>query len=276
MNVSVAQGRPHTVIGVDEVMAAIRAALHDWPAAIKATWGALLLYALAAGVAARYGGSPFTAPVATIAHVVTASLAYGALYRRAFGRDLGPFGLQFGAIEARVLGSSALVGLVLLFAGVLAFILIGCVVLGVVMATNPVGFNAGSEVDWRAALAGPVGIAVTPVPLLCLAGLVWLGLRLILAPAASVAEHRLRALAAFPYTRGAAFGLFILALALGAPMLLASGAAAAIGRLPGAPHWAASAALGAAFAFYAAPLWTGALTHVYQRQRPAPAAAEAR
>jgi hypothetical protein len=275
MNVSVAHSSERPVFGVEEAMATIRAALHDWSAAIKATWGALVLYALAAGVAARYGGSPFTAPVATLAHVVTASLAYGALYRRAFRRDLGPLGLQFGAIEARVLGSSVLVGLVLAFASVLAFILIGCVVLGVVMATNPVGFDAGSEVDWRTALAGPVGLAVTPVPLLCLAGLVWLGLRLILAPAASVAENRLLALAAFPYTRGGAFGLFIVALALGAPMLLASGAATALGRLPGAPHWAASAALGAAFAFYAAPLWTGALTHVYQRLRPAGAVAGA-
>jgi hypothetical protein len=275
MNVSVAHSTDRKVIGVDEAVEAIRASLRNWPAAIKADWGALTLYALAAAVAARYGGSPFNAPFATLIHVAAASLAYGALYRRAFGREIGPLGLQFGLPEARVLGASALVALVLLFASILAFILIGCVVLGVVMATNPVGFDAGSELDWRAALGGPVGLAVTPVPLLCLAGLIWLGLRLSLAPAASVAEDRLRALAAFPYTRGAAFGLLIIAVALGAPMLLASAAAAALGRLPGAPHWIASAALGAAFAFYAAPVWTGALVHVYQRLRPHAASAGA-
>ena len=61
--------RPLTValVDVEATVEAIRAALRDWPAAIKATWGALVLYALAAAVAARYGGSPFTAPLATIA-----------------------------------------------------------------------------------------------------------------------------------------------------------------------------------------------------------------
>lgn len=275
MNSSVAQGRDRTVIGVDEAVEAIRASLRDWPAAVRATWGALTLYGLAAAVTARYGGSPFTAPLATLVHVATASLAYGALYRRGFGKPLGPLGLQLGLPEARAFGASALVGLVIIFASVLAFILIGCVVLGAVMATNPVGFNAGSEIDWRAALSGPVGVAVTPAPLLCLAGLIWLGLRLALAPAASVAENRLRALSAFPYTRGAAFGLLIVAAVLGVPMLFASGAAAALGRLPGAPHWIASAALGAAFAFFAAPVWTGALIHIYQRLRPGSAAAGA-
>ena len=272
MNASVAHSSDHPVIGVDEAVKVVEAALRDWPAAIRATWGALTLYALAAAIAARYGGSPFTAPVATTVHVATASLAYGALYRRTFGLPLGPLGLQFGLPEARVLGASALVGIVLLFASVLAFIAIGAIALGLVMAVNPTGFNAGSEADWRTAFSGPLGFFVALPPLLSLAGLIWLGLRLSVAPAASVAEDKLRALAVFPTTRGAAFGLLIIVTILGAPMLLASGAAAALGRAPGAPHWLASAALGAAFAFYAAPVWTGALAGVYQRLRPATAA----
>lgn len=271
MNASVAQGRDRTVIGVDEAVEAIRAALRGWPGAISASWGALTLYGLAAAVAARYGGSP----VSSLVHVATASLAYGALYRRGFGKPLGPLGLQVGLPEARVLGASALVGLVLAFAALLAFIVVGAISLGVAMAVSPANFNAGSEADWRAAFSGPQGFFVALPPLLSLAGLVWLALRLCLAPAASVAEDGLRALSAFPYTRGAAFGLLVVAAALGTPMLLASGAAAALGRLPGAPHWIASAALGAAFAFFAAPVWTGALIHIYQRLRPEAAAAGA-
>lgn len=230
------------------------------------TWAALAVSCLI-GLVGRYLGGAWI----LLADFLAAALAYGALYRAAFDGPAGLVGLRWGREEALMAGVQLLLGLVFLVVITVLLVVVGAVALGVARAAAP-GFDATSAEAWRAALSGPLAAFVTALaPLASLAVLAWLAARLALAPAASIAEGRLRVFSAFDLTKGRAGLLVVLGFVFYLPSVLiaASGKAAFDG---GVAFLVQAAAVGLYY-FCVAPAWTAACVHVY-RHAPSLAVAQ--
>lgn len=236
--------------GSASVGGALRAGLAEWRPTLRTCWLALLLAGVL-GVAAGWappGGR-------LIAGLATAVIVQGALYRRIFGRAPGLKGLRWGADEWRLLGAHLLVLCLIALIGAILLTVVGAVVLGVVRASAP-GLDLGSAPAMRDALAsaGLGGFVAALAAAAGLAILVWLSLRLSLTAPATVAQGAVRVLSAFPLTRRRVPVLLAISLLLAAPVLLVAlvlGAAAA-------PFVSVTYLL-------LAPVWAGALAHVYRQ-----------
>lgn len=236
--------------GSASVGGALRAGLAEWRPALQACWAALLV-AGALDVAA--GWSPPGARSA--AFLVAAVIAQGALFRRIFGRAPGFKGLRWGGDEWRLLGAHLLVIGLMVLIGSILLIVAGAVVLGVARASAP-GLDVGSAQALRQALAsaGVGGLVAALATLGGLAILVWLSVRLSLTAPATVAQGAVRVLSAFPLTRGRVPVLLAVSLILAAPVVL-------IGLVPGVD----AAPTAAVTYLLLAPVWAGALAHVYRQ-----------
>ncbi|HJV40336.1 hypothetical protein [Caulobacter sp.] len=243
--------------GSASVGGALRAGLAEWRPALDACWAALAVAAVLAMVA---GWLP--AGVGPLAALAAGVIAQGALFRRVFARSPGFKGLRWGSDEWRLLGAHLLaLGLVVLIGSIL-LVVIGAVVLGVARASAP-GLDIGSAQAWKDAVAhaGPAGFVVGLAPLAGLAILVWLSLRLSLTAPATVAQGGVRVLSAFPLTKGRVPVLLAVSLVLAAPAVL-------VGLVLGAasPRGPGAAAVAAAIAYFVlAPVWAGAIAHIYRQ-----------
>ena len=196
-----------------------------------------------------------------------ATLAYGAVYRAAFERPRGWNGLRWGREEWRLLAVQLLIAAVMAVVAAVLFVVIGGVALGVARSTSP-GFDATSAEAWRQALSGPGAILAGLVPLASMALLAWIGLRLALAPAATVDRGRIQVLSAFPLTRGVVLTLLAAGLVLVVPAIILAAALGYARAVAGVSRGAPLAQLlgvGLLF-FYLIPVWTAALVDVYRRQ----------
>jgi hypothetical protein len=255
--------------GPAAIGATVRAGFSGLAPSVRACWAALLAAVLISVVSRAL--PPAVAGLALPIEIAAAVIAWGALYRRAFGRASGLAGLRWGMDEWRLLGAQALIAVFLFVVLAVLATVVGAVALGVARASAP-GFDATSSEAWRAALSksGVGTIVAGAAPLLSLALLVWLGVRLSLAAPASIDQAQVRVLSAFPLTRGLVLQVFAAGVVLAAPvaaLLLATGL---VGRWAGPGVNGLLAVLGAAFVYlYLAPVWTGALVHVYRhRQTP--------
>ena len=200
---------------------------------------------------------------------VAATLAYGALYRAAFDGPRGWNGLRWGREEWRLLAVQLLIAVVMTVVAAVMFVVVGAVALGVARSAAP-NFDATSLQAWRAALSGPGGILASLAPLASLALLAWIGLRLALAPAATVAARRIQVLSAFGLTRGAVLTLLLAGLVLAAPAVIVTAALGYLRAVAGLaePSWLPELASLALLFFYLIPVWTSALVDVYRRRAP--------
>lgn len=196
-------------------------------------------------------------PLAVLAAMV---IAQGALFRHAFGRASGFKGLRWGREEMRLLGAHLMVLGLFLLIGSILLIVIGAIALGVARASAP-QLDPNSAQAWRDALAnaGPAGLLAGLAPIAALTILVWLGLRLSFTAPATVAESGIRVLSAFPLTKGKVPVLLVPGV-LALPMI----ASLIYGVAP--PQGAVFTA-GSAMITYllAAPVWSGALAHLYRQ-----------
>lgn len=243
--------------GSATVGAALRAGFSDLRESIGACWAALFA-AILISVAAGY----LPPGLRLLAALVAGVLVQGALFRRAFGRAPGFKGLRWGRDEWRLMGTHLLVIGLFTLIGSILLVVIGAVALGVARASAP-GFDATSAEAWRAALAsaGPGGLIAGLAPLAALAILVWLGLRLSLAAPATVEQSGVRVLSAFPLTKGRVFTLLLVGLAIAAPVALVG---LVFGLAP-APGVGVAAATALVTYLYLAPVWAGAVVHIYRR-----------
>ena len=194
-------------------------------AAVPAAWGGaglslILLWAALAGwplIFLHFLHVPFgKAPVLGWAIILwlLKLVALGALYRTfIFGRQAGaegrgPGGLQFGAVEVRLLGATVLIALFMAVIAVAALLVFA-------IAFNMSGLAAGygnSLAGWHAALMRRHSAAdwtFIILPIVMLAFLVFAGLKFVLAPAATVAEKRMVTLNALGLSSGQAGKLFV-------------------------------------------------------------------
>jgi len=242
----------------------VRAGLAGWAPGMR-TCGA----ALAAGALLSLLPRALPPQIALLGLVIefaAATLAYGALYRAAFDGPRGWNGLRWGREEWRLLAVQLLITVVMTVVMAVLFIVIVGVALGVARSTSP-NFDATSAEAWRAALSGPGAILAGLVPLASLALLAWIGLRLALAPAATIAQGRIQVLSAFGLTRGAV-PLLVAGLMLIAPAFVLAVALVYGRAMFGLSRAAPLAQLVSAslLFFYLIPVWTAALVDVYRHQ----------
>lgn len=247
---------------------AVRAGLSGWAPGLRGGWAALLAGA-AVGLLPR-ALPPGLAFLALPLEFAAGALAYGALYRAAFAGPRGWRGLRWGAVEWRLLAVQALVAVILTVAAAVLAVLVGAVVVGVAKVRAP-GLDITSVEAWRAALDGPAAVPVSLVPLLSMAVMIWLFLRLSLSAAATVDLGRIQVLSAFARSRGAVLTLAAAGAMLAAPAVIVAAAAGYLRAIAGFSEGALVAQLVslALLFFYLIPVWTSALVEVYRRQ-PAP------
>ena len=246
----------------------VRAGLSGWTPGVRGCWAALVIGAVV-GLMPR-ALPPGLAFLALPLEYVATTLAYGGLYRAAFAGPAGWNGLRWGLVEWRLLAVQALVTVILTIVAAVLAVLVGAVVVGVAKVNAP-GLDITSVEAWRAALDGPGALPVSFVPLASMIVMIWLFLRLSLAPAATVQLDRIQVISAFGRSRGAVLTLAATGVVLAAPaviLVIAIGYVRAIaGFSEGAliPQLVSVALL----FFYLIPVWTAALVEVYRRQ-PAP------
>jgi hypothetical protein len=234
----------------------LRAGLSDVAGAVRDCWAALAV-AAALSVAADILPPGLRFLGALLAGVI----AQGALFRRAFGRQAGLKGLRWGRDEWRLLAAQLMILALLFLIGAILMVIVGGVALGVARTAAP-DFDPGTIDGWKGAFAsaGPAGFVLSLVPLASLAILVWLGLRLSLSAPATVEQSGVRVLSAFPLTKGRVPTLFVVGVAIVAPMFVLS---ALLTLAPG-QSVAVAAILALAAYFYAMPAWAGSLVHFYR------------
>ncbi|WP_421737036.1 hypothetical protein [Caulobacter sp.] len=246
--------------------ATVRAGLSGLLPSLRACWAALAVAVLISAISRLL--PPAAGGLTLLVEIAAAVLASGALYRRAFGRQSGLAGLRWGMDEWRLLGAQLLIAALMLVVLAVLATVVGAIALGVARASAP-GFDATSAQAWRDAFArsGLGGIVAGAAPLFSLCLLVWLCLRLSLSAPASVDQARVRVLSAFPLTRGVTPQLLGAGLVLALPVVALAGVSSLIGRWAGPGLDAPLALLGAILLYlYLAPVWTGALVHVYRHR----------
>jgi hypothetical protein len=246
----------------------VRAGLSGWTPGVRTCWAALVAGAVV-GLAPR-ALTPGLSFLALPLELVATTLAYGALYRTAFAGPRGWNGLRWGLVEWRLLAVQALITVILSVVAAVLAVLVGAVVVGVAKVNAP-SLDITSVEAWRAALNGPGALPVSLVPLLSMIVMIWLFLRLSLAPAATVDIGRIQVLSAFGRSRGAVLALAVTGMVLAAPAIILVVALGYVRAIAGLPEDALVAQLVsvALLFFYLIPVWTAALVEVYRRQ-PAP------
>lgn len=244
----------------------VRAGMAGWAPGLRTCWAALVAGAVLGLLPRAPGLTLFSLPL----ELAATTVAYGALYRHAFDGPAGFKGLRWGAVEWRLLAVQILVTVILTVVMAVLLVLVGAVVVGVAKSNAP-GLDITSLDAWRAALGGPGALAASLPPLLSMAIMVWLFLRLSLAPAATVDLDRIQVLSAFGRTRGVVLVLTAAGAVLAAPAVIL---VVLIGYLRAIAGFAEGTLVPelvsvALVFFYLIPVWTAALVDVY-RVQPAP------
>ena len=163
----------------------------------------------------------------------------------------------------------ALSSVILAVVGAVLLVVVGGVSLGVVRMTAP-DIDTLSIEAWRGALSGPGGMLATLMTLAAIWLMIWVFLRLSLAPAATVEAGKVQVLSAFERTRGAIPRLAVAGLLLAAPAVILSWLLAyAVSRAGGLDGSLVARLVNPALLFfYFIPVWTAALVDVYRRHVP--------
>lgn len=246
----------------------VRAGMAGWGPGVRSCWAALVVGAVV-GLLPR-ALSPGLAFLGLPLELAATTIAYGALYRHAFSGPAGWKGLRWGVQEWRLLAVQALVTVILTVVMAVLAVLVGAVVVGIAKSNAP-GLDITSLEAWRGALDGPGAFAASLPPLLSMAIMLWLFLRLSLAPAATIDLGKVQVLSAFGRTRGVVLVLAAAGAVLAAPAIIL---VVAIGYLRAVAGFSEGALIPelvsvACVFFYLIPVWSAALVDVYRRQ-PAP------
>lgn len=247
--------------GSATIGATLRAGLSDVAGAARDCWAALAVAAVVSVAA------DFLPPgVKVLGVLLPIVIAQGALFRRAFGRQAGLKGLRWGRDEWRLLAGQLMILALLVLITAILMVIVGGVSLGVARTASP-DFDPGTVAGWKGAFAsaGPAGVVLFAAPLASIAILIWLSLRLSLAAPATVEQSGVRVLSAFPLTKGRVPALFVVGLAIVAPVMVLS---ALLTLAPGRSLVVATILTAAAY-FYAMPAWAGSLAYFYRARAAA-------
>ena len=260
------------------VLEAVRAAVRFAQVNVPKAAGALTLVMLLNIAGGMTGRAVYLAFAFGVLGLLAGVMANAALLRLAFAEEhpgdpefrLGPFGLQWGRPELRLLGAVLLVMLFVVLAALL-MVLLAIIVSVATLAAN--GVHAVAPDPAHLPPAAQVAVSLL-ILVFALAGL-WVAVRICLYPAATVAEQRVQVFSTWKLTQGAFWPIFAAILLLLAPAFLLVLAIQAARALPAAQA-ALSVIFSAVGAFVIGPMITGLYAYLYGGLRsggPAPALA---
>jgi len=211
--------------------------------------------------------------LAGLAYLPLTITAQGALYRLCLsgpglaGQALGPGGLQWGPVEWR------LTRLMLLYAFFALLILLALIFVGVIallgMGVSGSSLQHMSPAQAEAFVSTPQGALLAVGILVFYVFAIWVGVRLSLAPPATVASREVFLFETWPITRGSFWRLLGGMIICILPAMFAGAVlGAALGEAAKGAVWAVSAASAMVNAFVTLPLQTGFLAYAYDRLAP--------
>jgi len=170
------------------------------------------------------GAGALVTLAATAGALATGAVFSGAAYRVALGRDAA-FAPRFGHDEQRLIMLAIALAAFLMLVGVAAFIPVMLVVFSVAASQAGIEAIESAQVNTQAGLfevLGPAGSILYVIGAAGVAGLiVWLGLRLCLAQAATVGQQRFIMLKTWPWTKGDTLRILgALLIAMAPPILI--------------------------------------------------------
>ncbi|HUZ12481.1 MAG TPA: hypothetical protein VMU93_06515 [Caulobacteraceae bacterium] len=248
---------------------------------------ALVVLVISAAALQGYSSvSQGVSPWPLLIEVLIGTLATGALYRSVLAAEhpddprfaVGPGGLQWGALEWRVLGANLLVALLLAIVAALAFI-VWVIGLAALAAAHQLDIAAlqGAQSQGLAALAhlisGPAWAVTAAVLAPAAALMIYLGVRFSLLALQTADLGRLDFGRAWGLTRGAAGAIFVALVVIFACQFAAGEIALGLADLVAWLTRSADAALlgaivgAAAVAAFSLPMTVGMAIHVYGAQR---------
>ena len=178
------------------IIGGLAAAAGFLPRAWRAAWASLTLAVVALTLALVGGG-----PASWIAVLAATLVARGALWRLASGKgQLGPGGLQFGALEVRLAAAWGLAALFLGIVVLLALVILLCAAYAA--ASTGKGFDPANVATWTPAIVGGGRLLLGSVAALCGLGVLFVAVRVSLTEAATVQRGRVQVLSSFALTRG--------------------------------------------------------------------------
>lgn len=257
-----------------------------WRQNWRAIWPALALNSLAASAlfAGDISHNQALSLPASLVLIVTETIVYGAVFRIAFAADhagdaaykLNPSGVQWSAIEWRMLAAKILIGL--FFAIIAALVLVGLFSLAFGMASSRgVDITKTITADAMQAALGPTVTAILGAALVVvICALIFASVRLMLALPATADRNRISVLSTWRLTRGQFWRILLSMVCVSLPIIISASIiggmviAAAGGTPTSAPAGGALAAavvLGVALGAIATPLISAALAYFYRRLR---------
>lgn len=241
----------------------------------RRAWAALLLAAAAVTVwlstIFRDTGAETRWFLATLTLLIWVA-ANGALWRLVLAKEGGgPRGLQFGRLELRLLAVRLLAAVFLSILSLLFFV----VVLGFAYAAaaSGNGFVASDVATWASAVDSRGRALVSVVVLAAAAVMIWAGVRISLAQAATAASDRIRMLETWPLTRGLVWRLLVshlLIVAWPAALLIASARLAHSSALGEQGVWILAGLDGLTVAGLWLPLSVGVAAYFYRAAAATP------
>ena len=272
------------------VMQSVTAAFQFWRMAWRPAVGALALLTVV-GTLQSYWSLTDAVGLSLLmfgALLLVSPVALGALYRQAFADEhpgdpafrLGPAGLQWGAMEWRLLGASLLV---MLFAVILMALFFLVLVIAVVMIAGGSGLGAQASPDQIAEALGVTGVLLLLALFLVMAAaFIYLGIRLALVAPATAASGKVMVFETWPLTKGQFWPLLGAMILVALPTIVAAivvgvveGAVSGGGAVSSASAAVLALATSVIAAFVQAPLSAGLLAYLYRGLRPAGPAAPA-
>jgi hypothetical protein len=270
------------------VMQSVRAAYTFWRTYWRPVAGALAVFAVVTALQVYWNttGQTGLSFLGTLMSVAASTMAMGALYRLAFadehpgdpGFQPGPFGLQWGAMEWRLLGATLLIFLLLIIAMVVFFFL---VMLAVVMLAGSGAIGADTDPQELArALGAPGAILLLLLMTVLLVTVIYAAVRLVLVPAATASSGKVQVFETWPLTKGQFWPILGAVVLVSLPSIIAGVLTAAISStateegpvdgthvLPAATALVVALLSGAVTAFVQAPLTAGLGAYLYRGLR---------
>ena len=252
------------------VLESVRAALGFWRFSTPRVAGVLAAVLAANFISVTATGAPLRFGFGLIG-VLMGVIANAALLRLAFADEhgddpefrIGPGGFQWGRPETRLLGATLLLAFLLFIA--ILFLIVLAVICGA--ADVAVGDHGGGASTPSPALRLVVGLLAFA---LALVG-IWLGVRVALYPAATVAEKRLMVFSTWGLTRGQFWRIFAAIVLVLSPTIVLT-AVLTNAPLPNAVSQALRILLEVVNAFLEVPLVCGLYAYLYRGLRPIVAA----
>ncbi len=261
-----------------------------WRARWRSIWGVLALTSLAATVylAGDFAGNQRLYIGGLIAYLVVVFMNNGAVFRLAFadrhpadpGYQPGLSGLQWRAMEWRLVATSLLLLLFYLIMASVAAVVVGGLAFGIAMNRGTAA--ALTTPQGVAAALGPTGSGVVSlVALVVYCALIYVAMRLSLATAATADSGRISVLRTWALTKGQFWRIFLTIMLVELPALFVGALVGAIGAASQAgistpDHLAPGAALvcglimGVLTGGVLAPLMSGVLAYYYRGLKGAP------